>query len=351
MLLSNNNKLTIALLILLLAAVLFAGTLIKDAPIKEQINSTKATPESQTDPLTHSNKELEIERITHDFKTLEPEQAYAAFKERNLNQEVYVQHEYAHIFGKQLYDSVGIPGVAICDNTFAFGCYHSFFGNALMENGLDIIFKLEEACIEAYGKKGLGCQHGIGHGVLAEVGTEQLDKALEACDQLEWRGPVGGCTSGVFMEYNFNTMNNVGARTLDTEKPYYPCTELSEQFSEGCYYELAQFWVAAERAKSSDAAAAYKFSAEYCSAVADTEDKIACYRGLGNIVGGTLAYTIEEIKDLCSQTNDAVGRTHCIEGAAWLISWEPKYKDTWKDLCNDLDEHSKQICLGSKNMI
>ncbi len=346
--------------ILLVTAVLVLVTVFSVVKTMS-VESDKATNQQPTkaldteELLSQGAKQQELDRIVADFKSHTGPEAYALFKKRNDPMPHGVQHEYAHLFGQKLYETVGIPGVAICDADFAFGCYHSFFGRALMENGTDIIFELEEACIEAHGAKGLGCQHGIGHGVLAELGPKELNNALEICIQLAWKGPLGGCMSGVFMEYNFNTINNDKPRPYNAEDPFAPCTDLDKKFSQSCHFELPQWWASAYRMgyteDSVDTEKIYTQIAENCSLVPDTENKISCYRGLGNHIAGTFEYTAEEIKNNCALGKQEEGRTHCLEAAAWLLSWEPKYKDSWEELCSDLTGESQRICLSGKEMI
>jgi len=354
MTLSSKNIISLALLIAFLGAVLYAGTLL-DKPSQELTNQQPQRPQSTESLLTHESKQRELELIKNDFKTVTPQEAYNVFKERNAHHGHEVQHEYAHLFGHELYDVVGIPGVAICDSMFAFGCFHSFFGSALMENGLDIIFELEAACIEAYGEKGLGCQHGIGHGILAELGTDELLAALETCSKLQWEGPLGGCSSGVHMEYNFNTMNNAEARQFDPKNPYYPCDEVGKEYSESCYFELTQWWESSYRSMLgldfSQAEQVYKQIAHNCAVLTDDVEQTACNRGLGHTIAATLSYTTAEIKKHCSVTADEASRTSCLEAAAWLVSWQPAYQDTWQDICSELSGRSLAICLQSKEMI
>src|SRR3989338_2641211 len=129
--------------------------------------------------------------------------AYGEFKEAYEAQDSKFQHLAAHVMGSLLYEKEGLAGLGICDATFAFGCYHSFFGSAVSKEGIGAIKDFDRICMEKFGPWGTGCPHGIGHGILEYMGHEKLDEALAACAHTTQKHPLLGCTSGVFMEYNF----------------------------------------------------------------------------------------------------------------------------------------------------
>ncbi len=254
------------------------------------------------------------------------------------------QHEFAHIFGEALYKVEGVPGVAVCDSQFAFGCYHSFFGFALLDKGLDIIKDLDQACIDVYGRKGLGCQHGIGHGVITELGYDKLDESLEACMRLDWQEPIGGCTSGVFMEFNFATMDQGEIRQPEDKGEYYPCTEVEKRFSQACYFEQPAWW-------SVRSDQDFELVGVRCEAVADTLNREACYRGVGNVVAGMTEYSLDEITAACKLMPNEEGEILCIEGATWIVSAQPEFEDVWQSLCEPYTGDYYDRCIGSHDFI
>lgn len=254
------------------------------------------------------------------------------------------QHEKAHIFGEALYKVEGVPGVAVCDSRFAFGCYHSFFGWALIDKGLDTIKELDQACIDVYGRKGLGCQHGIGHGVITELGYDKLGESLSACMQLDWQEPIGGCTSGVFMEFNFATMDQGEIRQPENKGEYYPCTEVEKRFSQACYFEQPAWWSARSDKD-------FVLVGKRCEAVADITNREACYRGAGNVIAGMTEYSLEEIAAACRLMPNLEGEVLCIEGATWITSAQPEFKDTWRTLCDPYEGEYHERCVRSHDFI
>ena len=270
-------------------------------------------------------------------------EAYQLFSTFYDDAQIGLQHENAHIFGEALYKVEGIPGVAVCDSNYAFGCYHSFFGFALLDKGLGIIADLDQACIDVYGRKGLGCQHGIGHGVLVELGYDALTPSLEACSTLDWKEPIGGCTSGVFMEFNFHTMSEDGTRQLDERGPHYPCFDVPQKFKEACYFEQPQWWLVGD--------GDYIVTGERCDAAPSAVERTACYRGVGNTTAGQSGFSVTTIKQSCGMMPHDEGELLCLEGAAWLMSAEPGFEDIWEQVCDHLTGDSLRRCIASKDFI
>lgn len=288
--------------------------------------------------------EESVEGWEEAIETYGGEEAYQIFAVQNQSLDIGTQHGNAHLFGEALYKTVGIEGVSVCDSRFAFGCYHSFFGFALLENGLGIMEDMDEACIRAYGNKGLGCQHGIGHGVLVELGPERLTDSLEACTRLQWKGPIGGCTSGVFMEYNFRTMETIGQRMVDETGWHHPCTAVSVKFLKACYFEQVAWW-------SSLLNDDYHAVGQRCEEVDDMEVREACYQGTGNVIAGMQEYSLPEIAQACTLMPTFFGEIRCIEGASWIVAHQPEHRDDWMELCAPYTGADRERCVRSKELI
>jgi len=176
--------------------------------------------------------------------------AYAEFVQTNAAAPRNRQHFSAHAMGAALYTKLGMSGIAVCDQTFAFGCYHGLASKAIAEGGEKAIQALDAECTHAFGKQEFNlmsmCQHGIGHGILEYVGYQDLGQALEMCTSLvDQPAPRVGCTSGVFMEY-FTPLAVQGEgmepalRPFDSATPYAPCPSVAAAFQQSCYFELGQ---------------------------------------------------------------------------------------------------------------
>ena len=289
-------------------------------------------------------KEEELSFWTEAIEVLGGKKAYELFGEKYSKLGIKEQHDKAHVFGEALFEVEDVPGIVVCDQNYAYGCYHSFFGWALAENGLDIIHELDEACIEAYGAKGLGCQHGIGHGVLVELGHDKLIDSLEECKRLDWQGPIGGCTSGVLMEYNFRTIDQGNIRDLDNEDEFFPCTAVPGKFKEACYFEQPAWWVARHEKD-------YKLVGGLCHRVEEELSKQACFRGLGNAIAGVNEYSFPDMIRACAFMPTKIEQFWCTEGAVWIVSAQPEFQDKWQALCDALPEEYRKQCLDKYEVV
>lgn len=280
------------------------------------------------------------------IEKLGTEKAYEKFKSDYKSETFGAQHNASHLIGELLFEKGGIDGLTTCDSTFAFGCYHGFFGAAVQKDGLKILPDLDRACIKKYGLKGLGCPHGIGHGVLSYLGEDHLLEALSDCSTLSWKEPIGGCTSGVFMEYNFRTMqspDNMLMREIDEKDNYAPCSTLPEKYLQACYYEQANWW---EKVYSFD----YAKVGKLCDSIQNQLNREACFRGLGQATGPSSKYNIAEAKKRCSYMPNSETELLCRQGVAWSFFAEPTQREKAPLICDDLEKTEKYICIEGTDM-
>ncbi len=340
---ARNSKLIIILVLVILGEFLFTfHTKIGPIKIKDFADKSKITNDLlKIDSITLKEKRRYWEEYIDEVG---PEQAYKDFK--TIYEPVLspgVQHNMAHLIGELLFQKKGIDGFTICESTFAFGCYHGFFSAAVYERGLEITPQLDKACIKKYGLKGLGCPHGIGHGVISYLGDKNLLEALDICSKLSWKGPIGGCTSGVFMEYNLPTMGDRSTRALDKTDIRAPCSKLPQKYLQACYFEQAAWW---ERVFNKD----YIQIGKMCNDIEDRVNREACLHGLGQVVGPSSSFNVKKSIAVCEQMPNEKAKLLCREGAAWSFFAEPQYKDKASALCDNLDQNSKYICVDHTDM-
>jgi len=266
--------------------------------------------------------------------------AWEQFKVVYKSIEIKQGHPHAHIFGAELFEREGVAGVAACDAAFSFGCYHSFFASAISTLGLEVIHKLDEACIKRWGPKGLGCQHGIGHGVLWYTGTDHLVDALDACASLTWKEPIGGCSSGVFMENNFHAMDDPNITTTREYNPKdqnAPCNAIPERYQQSCYFEQPQWW-------SQVLAHDYVQLGKFCDGVRNRASRDACFRGFGSIAASDADYDIEKTVAICNKMPGSVNINMCLQGASWGFASQPSLKALAPQVCASLPLDQQEIC-------
>ncbi|MEN9621832.1 MAG: hypothetical protein RLZZ67_266 [Candidatus Parcubacteria bacterium] len=302
-------------------------------------------PQDPLQKLWVGNYVKEKDALRASIKKLGAEEAYEIFKKDTADKEFDVAHTLAHIMGELLYESEGEKGITVCDGAFAFGCYHSFFGKAIATEGLDSITRLAEACYKRWGL-GLGCPHGIGHGILGYFGDEKLVEALGVCDKLVWKEKFGGCQSGVFMEYNFHTMQSVVSaenRKFDPQRPYEPCTDIPTKNRETCYFEQPQWWL---RIFKNDFARA----ADFCASIVGAKEKEACYLGTGNVAAPSSEYDVLKTQQSCAYIKEKAGEVSCLQRAAWAFFAELKARNDSIKVCDKLSGKDIKECPSQKDI-
>ena len=239
-----------------------------------------------------------------------PVNAYKAFLEK-LKEESYTRtHFSAHAMGQALFERQGMRGIAVCDGSFDFGCYHGFSLRAIAQGGKSALLELDTACTQSFGPLS-GCKHGLGHGLLEYVGHSHIDRALEMCKTFVYQPvPLLGCTSGVFMEYLTPLLVvEPVSRAFDPANPYTPCTEVDEEFRASCYFELGQ-WL--RRTEGVDYGA-------LCGAL--TEDYARyCFLGIGvDLVRGWK--DSETLIQKCARY-EKEHEFSCRAGASWALIYD-----------------------------
>jgi hypothetical protein len=267
--------------------------------------------------------------------------AYAAFLEAVPSVPIDT-HTQAHIFGEALYSVEGLSGIEVCDDSLRFGCYHSFFGRAIYEQGIGILPELDAACRSAYGDTNTKCQHGLGHGLIVYTGYEDLLGALELCETIPWQ-ETGGCSGGVFMEYNFHTMEQVDdglyVRPLDDD-PFAPCNTLPERFRPSCYLEQVQWW---EKIYDLD----FTYIGTLCEQLPKEDGTYySCFRGVGNHWAENALFDQKEIERMCQTMPNQEATELCYEGVSWLIVDEDEHKDLYTAMCSHLTGERNEQCVA-----
>ncbi|MDP3778764.1 MAG: hypothetical protein Q8R30_01790 [bacterium] len=300
--------------------------------------------------LTPKDLASERERLFYRFDEVGGVRVYAELKEKYAASSFDVQHAVAHIFGEVLYEKMGIEGVAVCDGSFAFGCYHSFFGKAISEKGMAAVGDLDKACIRKYGPLGTGCQHGIGHGLLEYTGPGGLAKALDGCMLTTQVKELFGCTSGIFMEYNIPVLTSGASSSLEPRKfdaanPYAPCnTTVLGRFRKSCYYELSQWW---DKVLGGD----YGKLGVLCSGITSAEYKEFCFLGVGNIAAPSSQYDVAKTIEACSKMPNDEDETLCRAGASWSFFAAPEKRSLAPAVCEGIETERQHYCIKKSDLI
>ena len=259
-----------------------------------------------------------------------------------------IQHAVAHLFGELLYELEGVDGVVVCDESFFYGCFHSFMSKAVAENGIEILGQINEYCLDKFGGRETGCQHGLGHAILQFRGLSNLSDALKDCDS--FRIGSGSCKTGVFMEFNLPIIEGAGGvdvkvRELIDEDYYYPCYSVDEADVDECVLELPRWWM---MLKNED----IKEIGLLCDGLPD-EYKSYCFEAIGQQLD---LHDVSVVRSGCDLMPNRSARVDCLVGGSWgVFSW-PGRKDESLLVCEGLSDQERKKCpsiieveLGYKN--
>lgn len=258
-------------------------------------------------------------------------------------------HTATHLFGEALYDRVGPSGISVCDSNFGFGCYHGFFVRAVSDNGVDMAKVLDAQCVEKFGPYGLGCPHGIGHGLGELFGPEKLNEQLEICATLSWQGSLFGCSGGVFMEHNFPTgiknenNSDIGIRQVVNSKYYEPCSSVKKRFRVSCYFEQASWWREVFQAD-------YAKIGEMCNNIDIEDQRTACFEGIGDVIASSSDYSLELSIGACAKMPGRYEEALCRAGVSWAFFSNPSHTDNSEKACQGLGDF-ESLCLKNRILV
>lgn len=275
-------------------------------------------------------------------------EAYAEFLQAYANLTLPQQHAAGHLFGEALSERVGIDGLAVCDSSFQYGCFHSLFGYVIQAQGLSGIAALGQKCFETFDAVNVvGCNHGIGHGIQLYLGynVEGLKKALATCKELN-HDPLGDCINGAIMEYNLHTMRGPGDEGLRPlgDDPFFPCLELSKEDSRVCLFWQPQWWAQPTHYPGVTFSVIFTQMGRWCRS-APSALREPCFEGIGYVAPMSVAYDMQKTIELCQ---DAASRQHeetlCRAAAASSAFAESTIRTKAMAICEGLPQADKEYC-------
>lgn len=214
-------------------------------------------------------------------------------------------HDLAHFIGGKVFEKQGMPGIAVCEPMFAYGCFHGFTEGAFATS-LDKLQDVAAACAEV-GQVNSGpwasCIHGIGHGISTFVRATDLQKALDACRKLS--DGASYCYDGVFMEFSLNAPSTF----YTADAPLYPCATLPSKYRSSC-------------GRNQPTVMRNRFNLPFLSMVdacansTDNDIRSPCLDAIGLLVGQEAAGNLSTITSRCGEIPSVDIRATCVTGAA-----------------------------------
>lgn len=289
----------------------------------------------------------EQKMMEEELKAKEPSIVYANILSRYEKSSPNDQHSIAHIFGEVLYKLKGNASITVCDDSFAYGCFHGFFMNAISNEGIGAIKQFDEMCIKKFGEYDTGCQHGIGHGIAEYLGPQNLDRSLDACATLTWKHKLMGCSGGVFMEYLLPSFSkNASGLTISPinwDKPFKPCDTVNKNFAPECFYNLGNYYY---YALSKDSERALKL----CDTVSESLDRKSCFLGVGDSIYSKIRDITKTIQQ-CRLGPNKESEISCRAGAAWYLYASEIYRSEAKKFCENLNTLDFEKCQKDSDLL
>lgn len=283
------------------------------------------------------------------FQTLGAERAYQTYLEEGRTLSYDEAHDLAHAMGEVLYRVYGEEGLSHCTADFAFGCFHGFAGFVLETKGLSVVEMLARACDVPGRGVYLGCMHGVGHGILSYLGSDDLREALLACPAYRsGEGDVGGCPGGIFMEYNFNTMQSptgVAIRPPGGASLTEPCENgVPKRLQPACFYEMPSWWRALEDVQGVPEIEQYRAVGARCAEVSDEHLRSVCFRGMGNVIGPQSDYDVSVMRTLCGTLPGKSAFALCYGEALGHLLGQPDGPARLRAVCEEEPDAPGALC-------
>ena len=266
-------------------------------------------------------------------------------------------HREAHEFGGALFSVLGKNGFNACIGEFQYGCFHELVGRTIAQNGLAAVNELNQICMDGSDAFDTGiCQHGLGHGIQAYFGygRENLEESLAVCSSLEGNDPIGGCTGGIYMEYNFQTMLGDEADIRKSENTLEPCDSLPEKLQNACVFWQPEWWWRSHFDAVIDDSN-IKEMGDLCRSTKELNEAFinTCFQGIGNFLILTKNDSgVERASHVCNLSaagNELHKRTCLRQAINSLISQGVVSKDS--SICGSLVEVDRKRCLETVNSI
>ncbi len=250
--------------------------------------------DDQTPPVASADvfelKEYWVSALDRD----EPQAVYDYFVRTYENDDENKRHFLMHLFSSLLYEKMGDKALELCDESFFYGCFHEILASLMKDQGVGSIDKIADFCGD-----NLGCQHGIGHGLVMHFGYQQsgLIEALEMCRYVNDPEVIDGCLGGVFMEYTMETVGQV-TDAVGEDRRYFRtdfCYGLPTETKAACYFWVVQWYIIDNNFNMADLkiASGREFCAEAEEGYVDD-----CMGGIGYVVNRFAVNPDESIR-LC----------------------------------------------------
>lgn len=313
----------------------FCGYLIEEKS-REECGRTFGVRVSRPERAAVSDESLDVikRRIASDGA----QAAYTYLKERYAHDPL-IAHDLAHLIGRSLYKELEERAFAICDNQFAFGCFHGLLEELIRMRGTEALDIARTAC-NTLGAQGAvaSCIHGVGHGIY--TWKSDTATALTLCDTLGENEKIY-CFDGVFMEYYSGSMKNPRARILAATdaKTWDFCLGFKPQFQSQCVRNHSLQLAYTNPDHTSTVTAACGFLAY--------DLRGFCINSVGLYASQIARGSVDVPEKLCAAFSDATDKGACISAAATEFIFQGLSEKTARMICDRANTPISAQCLAA----
>lgn len=313
----------------------FCGYLIEEK-LREECGRTFGVRVSRPERAAMSDESLDA--IKRRIESDGVQAVYTYLKERYAYDPL-IAHDLAHLVGRVAYQQLGEHAFAICDNQFAFGCFHGLLEELIRTRGTEALDAARAAC-NALGAQGAvaSCIHGVGHGMY--TWKSDVAAALMLCDALAENEKIY-CFDGVFMEYYSGSMKNPRERMLATidDKTWDFCLGFKPQFQSQCVRNHSLQLAYANPDHISTVTAACGFL---------TGDlRGFCVNSVGLYASQIARGSIEVPEKLCAAFTNTTDRGTCVSAAATEFIFQGLSEKTTRMICDRANTPIAAQCLAA----
>ena len=249
-------------------------------------------------------------------------------------------HDMAHLVGQLLFQKYGLDGLATCDPSFAFGCYHGLIEVAFADD--DEVEYEKDLIVAQTGCQNLGddkspsywsCIHGIGHGV-ATYRDFNLNQSLADCTLLSDTVETY-CNDGVFMEFSIDAPANV----YRSDDPLYPCNAVAKIYERPC--ARSQIVVMKSRMRLG-----VREIAAVCEKSNSADITYHCIEALGFSAADNNSNDVSQIMSTCHQIDNKKMSTQCLVAAAGELVFQntARWRESTQKICLSLSPADRTLC-------
>lgn len=317
----------------------FCGYIREDVQKTECEKRFGVTPKSSDVALRaiSPNSREAIEEIKTISKKQGVKSAYKHIKTR-WGSDTAGAHDLAHLAGNLAFEELDINGISVCDNNFAFGCYHGFLERLIREKGNSAIGFARNGCsaLSPSGQKA-SCIHGIGHGIFVEKQSD-ISKSIDICNTFSDFEKTY-CFDGVFMEYYTGAMKD-GAPPISFSEndPWKFCLGMPEFTQAQCVRNHTFFILYNPRS-------ALDYAASSCNML-ESKLKNNCLDSFGLFATQRAREDIKQIIKICNSFKDENDSSFCRVSATKELIFRGKPESLARELCTGLNPFWEKSCLS-----